>query len=142
MAKPPQAPEKWYPKGLSDPKAGLGLRRAFDFLYKVNGNMAALAGRLNTFLGTTGPVPSLGATLANVPGYDLLQTGSSKSIGGLQGSIPSDISGGFTPTFASTNIQFAWTNLKIYTPDRAIQPQKYIAVPDGAQNSTGLTAST
>jgi len=80
--------------------------------------------------------------LSAIPGYSLLQTGDSRSLAQIQGSIPPDISGTFSNTTTANSINWIWTNLQDYPAHLWDDLQRFVTVPDGSAQATGLAPST
>lgn len=80
--------------------------------------------------------------LAALPGYDLMQAGSSKGVGQTQGSIAPDITGGFGFSLTTTSITWGWTTLREYPPHLWNEPQRFYDIPDGSAAATGLAPNT
>lgn len=132
----------FYPKPSGNTELDAALKLAFEYVYQLRDN-ARNAERLLKQLQAAPRYDPLAVQtlLTTIPGFDFFQSGVSRSVYSGQGSVLPVVSGGFTyDNSVAGQIIWSWAGLQVLPPHLAAQPQNYIAIPDGSQTITGLTA--
>lgn len=135
--------KKWQPNvdDVAHPKVADAIRTLADNQYRLLDSVGKVATQAAGAVNVNDP-KSVEQLLATLQGFGALVGGSSAPVRNAQGSIVPLFSGSFSATTTDSSIDVTWSGLKVYPSDLWKQMQRFIAVPDGDQPNTGLTAST